>query len=87
MDKNGFYGSGSIIMLRLARCNTVIPLTQRTIFGLFLKEFASDNFKLDESGRKFCHRVKHTVEEEEIARYEQFHLFLLRFQKTCTADT
>ena len=30
---------------------------------------------------------KNTVGKGEIARYEQFLLFLQRFQKTCTADT
>ena len=35
----------------------------------------------------FSERIENTVEEGEIARYEQFHLFPLCFQKTCTADT
>ena len=36
---------------------------------------------------KFFKRVENTVGEGEIARYEQFLLFLQCFQKTCTADT
>ena len=52
-----------------------------------LKEFADDKFKLDENGRKFAKWVENTVGKGEIARYEQFLLFLQCFQKTCTADT
>ena len=52
-----------------------------------LKEFAGDNFKLDENGRKFSKRVESTVGKGEIARYEQFLLFPQCFQKTYTADT
>ena len=52
-----------------------------------LKEFADDNFKFDENGRKISKRVENTVGKGEIARYEQFLLFPLGFQKTSTADT
>ena len=52
-----------------------------------LKEFADDNFRFDESGRKFSKRVENTVGKGEIAHYEQFLLFPQCFQKTCTADT
>ena len=51
-----------------------------------LKEFVDDNFNLDENGWKFSKRVENTVGKGEIARYEQFLLFLQCFQKTCTAD-
>ena len=51
-----------------------------------MKEFADDNFEFDENGRKFSERLENTVEKGEIARYEQFLLFLQRFQKTSTAD-
>ena len=51
-----------------------------------LKEFADNNFKLGENGRKFYKRVENTVGKGEIARYEQFLLFPQCFQKTCTAD-
>ena len=52
-----------------------------------LREFADDNFKFDENGRKFSQRVENTVGKGEIARYEQFLLFPQCFQKTYTADT
>ena len=52
-----------------------------------LKEFADDNFKFDENGRKFPKWVENTVGKGEIARYEQFLLFPQCFQKICTADT
>ena len=51
-----------------------------------LKEFADDNFKSDDNGRKFSKQVENTVGEEEIACYEQFLLFPQCFQKTFTAD-
>ena len=40
-----------------------------------LKEFADDNFKCDENGRKFSKRVENTVEKGGITHYEQFLLF------------
>ena len=52
-----------------------------------MKEFAEDNFKFDENGRKFPKRVENTVGKGEIARYEQFLLFSQCFQKTHDADT
>ena len=52
-----------------------------------LKEFADNNFKFDENGGKFSKREGNIVGEVEIARYEQFFLFLWYFQKTCTTDT
>ena len=48
-----------------------------------MKEFADDNFKFDENGRKLSKRVENTVGKEEIARYEQFLLFSQCFQKAC----
>ena len=51
---------------------------------LKLKEFADNNFKFDENGRKLYKRVENTVGNGEIARYEQFFLFPQCFQKTCT---
>ena len=45
-----------------------------------MKEFADDNFKFDENGRKLSKRVENTVGKGEIARNE---LFLQYFQKTC----
>ena len=52
-----------------------------------LKEFADDNFKFDENGKKFSKWVETTVGKDEIARYEQFILFTQCFRKTCSADT
>ena len=48
-----------------------------------LKEFADDNFKFDENGRKLSKRVENTVGKGEIARYEQFLLFPQCFQRAC----
>ena len=39
------------------------------------KQFADNNFRFDENGRKFSKRVENTVEKREIARYKQFLLF------------
>ena len=40
-----------------------------------MKEFADDNFKFDENGRKFSKQVENTAGKREIVRYEQFLLF------------
>ena len=48
-----------------------------------LKEFADDNSKFDENGRKLSKRVENTVGKGEIARDEQFLLFQQCFQKAC----
>ena len=47
-----------------------------------LKEFADNNSKFDENGRKFSKSLENTVGKGEIARYEQFLLFPQCFQKT-----
>ena len=52
-----------------------------------LKEFADDNFKFVENGRKLSKRVENTVGKGEIARYEQFLLFPQCFQKPCSPGT
>ena len=51
------------------------------------REFAYNNLKFDENGRKFFKRVENTAGKGEIARYEQFLLFPQCFQKTSAADT
>ena len=52
-----------------------------------MKEFADDNFKFDENGRKFSKQVENIVGEGEIARYQQSLLFpQCCLQKTCTTD-
>ena len=48
-----------------------------------LKEFADDNFKFDENGRKLSKWVENTVGKGEIARHGQFLLFPQCFQKAC----
>ena len=52
-----------------------------------MQEFADDNFRFNENGRKFSKRVENTVGKGKIACYEQFFLFPQCFQKTLTADT
>ena len=52
-----------------------------------MKEFADDNFKLDDNGRKFFKWVENNVGKGEIAHYAQFLFFPKCFQKTCTAYT
>ena len=46
-----------------------------------MKEFADDNFKFDENGRKLSKQVENTVGKGEIARYEQFLLFPQCFKR------
>ena len=48
-----------------------------------LKEFADNNLKFGENGRKFSKKLENTVGKGEIALYEQF---LLSPQKICTVD-
>ena len=49
-----------------------------------LKEFADNNLKFDENGRKLSKWVgENTLGKGEIARYEQFLLFPQCFQKAC----
>ena len=50
------------------------------------KEFPDDNIKFDENGRKLSKQVENTGGNEEIACYQQFLLFPLCLQKTCSAD-
>ena len=48
-----------------------------------LKEFADENFKFDENGRRLSKQVENNVGKGEIAHYEQFLLFPQCFQKAC----
>ena len=59
--------------------NVILTLSPMTNFRLFQ---TVDNFKFNESGRKFFKRMKNTEGKGEIARYEQFLLFPQCFQKT-----
>ena len=52
-----------------------------------LKDFADNNLKFDENGRKFSKPVENTLGKGEIACYEQFLLFPQGFLKNCTAGT
>ena len=52
-----------------------------------MKEFADDNSKFDENGRKLSKWEENTVGKGEIACYEQFLLFPQCFQKTCFPGT
>ena len=63
-----------------------LTFSQTTNFRSFETE-KNCKFKFDENGRKFSKWLENTVGKGEIARYEQFLLFPLCFQKTCTADT
>ena len=51
-----------------------------------LKEFADDNFELDENGRKFSKRVENAMGKTEIAHYERFLLFPQCFLKAYNVD-
>ena len=92
------YFRGSVIVLRVIHWEnhlpTFTPLLKSQLFpkrqileSSKLKEFADDNFKVDENCNKFSKWIENTVGKGEIARYEQFLLFPQCFQKTCTADT
>ena len=60
---------------------TNYPITRRQILDSSkLKEFADNNFKFDENGRKLSKLVKKTVGKGEIARYKQLLLFPQCFQ-------
>ena len=48
-----------------------------------LKQSADDSFEFDVNNRKFSKLVENTVGKGEIARYEQFLLYLQCFQKAC----
>ena len=63
--------------------NSLVFLRRQVLDSSKLKEFADDNFKFDENGRKLSKQVENTVGKGEIARYEQFLLFLQCFQKAC----
>ena len=67
-----------------------LTLSQTINFRFFQvqrEEFADNNFKCDENGRKFSKWSENTVGKREIARHKQFLLFPQCFHKTYTADT
>ena len=59
-------------------------MTRRQIlYSSQLKEFANDNLKFDENGRKLSKQTENTVGNGEIAHYEQFLYVPQCFQKAC----
>ena len=65
-----------------------LTLSQTTNFSFFQTQIlCRRQSQLDENGRKFSKWVDNTVGKGEIARYEQFLLFLQCFQKTYIAGT
>ena len=50
-----------------------------------IKDFADDNYELDENGGKLSKLVENNVGKGEIARYKQFLLFQQCFQNNCAA--
>ena len=76
----------SLVNKRLDIINLGLTLSKNDKFWT-LKEFADNNLKFDENGRKLSKRVENTVGNGEIARHEQFLIFLQCFQKLCTTDT
>ena len=77
----------SFIYLHTAIHPSVYPFSNDKLQTSKQKEFAANNFKFDENGRKFSKWVENIVGKGKIARFEQFLLFPLCFQKTRTADT
>ena len=58
------------------------PLSKRQILDSSkLKEFADDNFKVDENSRKFSKWMENPLGKGGIARYEQFLLYPQCFQR------
>ena len=51
-----------------------------------LKEFADDNFKFDENGRKLSKRGENTVGKGEIARYEWDKIYRNNIHRKTVAD-
>ena len=63
------------------------PFPKRQILDCAkLKEFADDNFKFNENGRKLSKWIENTAGKGEIAHYKQFLLFRQCFQRSCTVD-
>ena len=70
--------------LRLRFADSVLPITRRQILDSSkLKDFADDNLKFEENGRKLFKPVENTVGKGDIACYEQFLLLPQCFQKAC----
>ena len=52
-----------------------------------LKEFADDNFKFDENGRKLSKQVENSEEKEKLLVTSNFSFSHSVYRKTCTANT
>ena len=88
MSGHSLRKGGLVYICSCQPAQSLQPITKRQILDFSkLKEFAEDNLKINEDGRKFSKRVENTVGKGEIARYEQFLLFTQCFQMTSTADT
>ena len=74
--------------LKFQNSDNYKPFPKRQILDSSkLTEFADDNFRFDESGRKLAKQEENTMGKGKIAHYKQF-LFLPQcFQKTCAKDT
>ena len=73
---NGLCGLSKAQCTESPTASRLIPFPKRQILDSSkVKEFANNNFKLDENRIKFSKRVENTVGKGEIARYEQFLLF------------
>ena len=68
-------------------CKRLNPNQRPNLDSSKMKDFADNNFEVDENDRKFSKLVENTVGKGEIARNEQFLNFPQCFQKTCSADT
>ena len=87
MQVAGIFSTSNFIFKKLL-CKVSKPFHKRQILDSSkTKEFADDNFKFDENGRKISELVENTVGKGEIACYEQFLLFPQCFQKPRTTDT
>ena len=97
MILEGFLKRGLLIMvLALYQANHGLNNLRKEAFNLFpndkfwttnLNELRINNFKFDENGTQIIERADNTVGTGEIAWYQQFLLFLQRFDsKTFTGD-
>ena len=69
--------------IQLLESTPVHPFpNDKLFFSSKHNEFSDDNFEFDENGIKLSKWIENTEGKEEIALYEQFHLFPQCFQKT-----
>ena len=87
LDKSKILSSGNGLILFFCKELTLSRTFQEILDSSKLKEFAADNSKFDENGKKFSKWVENTLIKGEIAHYEQFLHFPQCFLKICTAIT